>query len=57
MYSVGSILEAGTVIATFVLDDPSKVRTATVYEGKLPGTTFNVKHPQLCSLQTPQSEG
>jgi len=32
----GSILEAGAVIATFVLDDPSKVRTAKVFDGLLP---------------------
>eukprot|EP01114_Cavostelium_apophysatum_P005452 TRINITY_DN1646_c0_g1_i1.p1 TRINITY_DN1646_c0_g1~~TRINITY_DN1646_c0_g1_i1.p1 ORF type:complete len:2220 (-),score=642.37 TRINITY_DN1646_c0_g1_i1:15-6674(-) len=32
----GSILESGAIVATFQLDDSSKVRTATIYEGDLP---------------------
>lgn len=32
----GSILEAGTIVATLELDDPSKVSKVVVYDGKLP---------------------
>ena len=32
----GSILESGAIVATFQLDDPSKVRTAELYEGEVP---------------------
>jgi hypothetical protein len=32
----GSILESGSIVATFQLDDPSKIRTAEIFEGELP---------------------
>lgn len=40
----GAVLEAGTIIATLELDDPSLVTKAQLYKGSFP--EYDVSHPQ-----------
>eukprot|EP01052_Picozoa_sp_SAG31_P004045 SAG31_NODE_163_length_21856_cov_7.550214_1_plen_2125_part_00 len=40
----GSVLDVGDLIATMTLDDPSKVKKATIFDGQLPEMSLPVVH-------------